>query len=167
MRLTCIDGNLFTTERICMPIDDTPNYTPDRPASSVSRRGLMKTAVGAGIAVAVVGTVGIAQASPSGKHTDELTGPVTGAALTSDAAMANGPVIVHVVDSAGTLEFFAGETRTQKSDRDLAGRIGRVASASPIVVHVLDGKGSLEVFSDGTRTQIHNQDLANRIVRAA
>jgi hypothetical protein len=154
-------------ERICMPIDDTP----EAPASSrydspsmVSRRGLMKTAVGAGIAIAVAGTVGVAHASgTTHTGTDELTGAAL--ASSSNATVAHQMVVAHVMDTHGNLELFSAAGRKQVRNADLAGRIAHSASGSPVVVHVLDGS-NLEVFSQDSRTQIRNQDLAHRILSA-
>jgi hypothetical protein len=136
----------------------------------VSRRTLVKTAVGAGVAVAIAGTVGIANAGTTASH--QSTGsPLTagGAALsTNSAAHVNGPVVVQVVNAhTGTLEVFSAGERKSVHDADLAARIGRVSSAGPVVVHVVDaGTGALDVFSNGSSRQISNADLANRIVQA-
>lgn len=98
-------------------------------ASAVSRRTLMKTAAGAGVAAAAVGIVGVAHASGAPKQA--ATATLAGAPLTvgeTAQATAAGPIVVHVTDvRAGTLEVFADDSRTQIHDVDLAARIARAA----------------------------------------
>ncbi|HEY2792131.1 MAG TPA: hypothetical protein VGJ28_07245 [Micromonosporaceae bacterium] len=95
------------------------------PAPSVSRRTLVKTAAGAGVAAATVGIVGAAHAS--GKPADTEAAVLAGAPLTAGSS-ANGPVVVHVLDAAaGKLEIFTNGDRTEVTNADLANRILRVA----------------------------------------
>jgi hypothetical protein len=98
-------------------------------ASAVSRRTLMKTAAGAGVAAAAVGIVGVAHASGTAKTAEAA--PLAGAPLAGAAmpvADTNGPIVVHVTDvSAGTVEVFAGDSRTEIHDVDLAARIAHAA----------------------------------------
>lgn len=161
-----------------MLLDGTEHDPPDptrAESSGVSRRTLVKTAAGAGVAIAVAGTVGIGHASTGAPRqaaanslgANSLAG---GTALTGGtAANLAGPVVVHVIDAAaGKLEMFTNDTRTEIRDVDLATRISRVAGGRTVVVHVLDANaGTLDTFTSGTRTQIQDRDLANRIVRAA
>ena len=88
-----------------------------RPVSrSVSRRTLMKTGAGVGVAAAVA-TAGVAFAGPT--H-----GTATGAKPTG----ADGAVVVHVLDaSKGTAEIFTSSARKQIKDRELVARIVRAA----------------------------------------
>ncbi len=151
-----------------MPIDDTPEQSPvpsryDSP-STVSRRGLMKISVGAGVAIAIAGTVGIAHAGgTSHAATDELTGAALGSS--SNATVAHQMVVAHVMDSHGNVELFTAAGRKQVRNADLASRITHSAKGSPNVVHVLDNS-NLEVFSQDSRTQVSNKDLAHRILSA-
>ena len=111
----------------------TPGPTQPNPASfAVSRRTLVKTAAGAGIAAAAVGMVGVAHAStPSQKNAAAgaplaTTGRSTATARQTAAA---GPVVVHVTDFAhGTIEVFTDGIRTQMTDVDLANRIASAAA---------------------------------------
>lgn len=104
-----------------MSIDESQEpYAPEAEAeqtSSVSRRTLMKTAAGVGVAAAAVGFVGVASTSPS---EPDVTAP--------DASAVNGPIVVHLSDlKAGTVEIFTGSDSTQITDHDLAARIARAA----------------------------------------
>jgi hypothetical protein len=151
-----------------MPIDDIEPESP----THVSRRTLMKTAVGAGVAVAVTGTIGIAHADTGTRWQPAAGAPLSvgGRAAAAPVSMqAHGAVVAHVANAkAGAVELFTDGACTQLHDTDLAGRIATVGSGSPVVVHVLDASaGTLEVFSDGSRVQIRNADLAHRIVTAA
>lgn len=108
-------------------IDDETTRLPDAGdrISAVSRRTLMKTAAGVGVAAAAVGVVGVAQAAstPDAAHTSDASA-VTGSA----SASAAGPVVVHVTDFGnGTIEVFNGWSRKQITDRDLAARIALAA----------------------------------------
>jgi hypothetical protein len=86
--------------------------------STVSRRTLMRTAAGAGVAAGAIGIVGAAGASS----------PEHAAGSSPDASTAAGPIVVHVTDvRRGTLEVFAGDSRSQVHDVDLAARIARAA----------------------------------------
>jgi hypothetical protein len=108
-------------------IDDQTTRLPDveTPGTSVSRRTLMKSAAGVGVAAAAIGVVGVAIGTA---HSGAIESEVDdGAAATLAGANA---VIVHVTDFAsGRLEVFNGFTRTQITDRDLAARIARAAKA--------------------------------------
>jgi hypothetical protein len=123
-------------ERTFMSIDDTSvaDAAPAAEArSAVSRRTLMKTAAGAGIAAATVGIVGVAHASGASKPS---AGALAGAApLTvgghagNTAAAAKAPLVVHVTDLAkGQLDVFTNGNRTTIHDSDLANRIAHAAS---------------------------------------
>jgi hypothetical protein len=93
-----------------------------RPVSrSVSRRTLMKTGAGVGVAAAVA-TAGVAFAGPT--H-----GTATGAKPTgAGGSSADGAVVVHVLDaSKGTAEIFTSSARKQIKDRELVARIVRAA----------------------------------------
>jgi hypothetical protein len=107
--------------------DDETTKLPDVdvPTSSVSRRTLMKTAAGVGVAAAAVGVVGVASAAstPESAHSDQSS-------QGSTTASASGPVVLHITDfHAGTIEVFNGWSRTQITDPDLASRIARAARA--------------------------------------
>jgi hypothetical protein len=94
---------------------------------SVSRRTLVKTAAGAGVAAAAVGMVGAAHAA--GKPASVESADLAGAPLAAGSSAANGPVVVHVLDAAaGTLEIFTNGARTQVTDADLANRIVRASN---------------------------------------
>ncbi len=88
---------------------------------NVSRRTLMKTGAGVGIAAAV-GTAGVAFAGPT-QRTE------TGAKPTgSGGSGADGTLVVHILDpSKGTVEIFTNSTRKQIKDHDLVARIVRAA----------------------------------------
>src|SRR5262245_29007702 len=93
-------------------------HTPE--ASTVSRRTLMKTAAGAGVAAGAVGIVGVASAGSP----DHSVAASVHAVSTSVA----GPIVVHVIDvHRGDLEVFVGDVRNQVHDADLAARIARAA----------------------------------------
>jgi hypothetical protein len=139
----------------------------ERPETVVSRRTLIKTAAGAGIAVAVAGTVGIANAGDTTRH-DVSGSPLTTNPTASNAMSAStgGPVVVHVT-SAGQLEIYTDGARTEIHDADLASRVSAAAKSSPAVIHVIDpAAGTLEVFGHDSRTQIRDTDLARRIIHA-
>jgi len=151
-----------------------PINGPDYDSSAISRRTLIKTAAGAGIAIAVAGTVGVANAGATDHGHAAADAVAAGAPLTAgEATHVSGAVVVHVVDPhAGTLEKFADGTRTQVHDADLTSRIGHLAADGPVVVHVLNagtgtGTGTVDVFSKGAHSQIRNHDLAARIIRTA
>jgi hypothetical protein len=98
-----------------------PGRHAQKVVSRVSRRTLMKTGAGVGIAAAV-GYAGVAFAGPpSGSAADaKPTGTGRGAV--------DGPLVVHVIDaSAGTVEVFTGSARKQIKDHDLVARIARAA----------------------------------------
>ena len=93
-----------------------------RPAGrSVSRRTLMKTGAGVGIAAAV-GTAGVAFGGPAQRT-------ATGAKPTgAGGSSSDGAVVVHILDaSTGTAEIFTSSARRQIKDRDLVARIVRAA----------------------------------------
>jgi hypothetical protein len=111
---------------------DSGTVPAHQPASfAISRRTLVKSAAGAGVAAAAVGMVGVAHAA--GKPTAE-SASTAGAPLAfanSSKAKAAGPVVVHVTDFAhGTIEIFTSGVRTQVTDVDLANRIARAATAN-------------------------------------
>jgi hypothetical protein len=100
----------------------TVSNVQGRPASRrVSRRTLMKTGAGVGIAAAV-GTAGVAFAGPTQQT-------ATGAKPTgADGHSTDGTVVVHILDaSKGTAEVFTSSARKQIKDRDLVARIVRAA----------------------------------------
>jgi len=117
-----------------MSIDETSveEITPATEApSSVSRRTLMKTAAGAGVAAATIGVVGVANASgtPRQPSASSLAGgaPLAGPA-DARTAPAAAPLVVHVTDLAkGTLDVFTNGKRSQIHDTDLAHRIVHAA----------------------------------------
>jgi len=93
-----------------------------RPASRrVSRRTLMKTGAGVGVAAAV-GTAGVAFAGPTQRTASDAKPTHTGGSNT------DGTVVVHILDaSKGTAEIFTSSTKKQIKDRDLVARIVRAA----------------------------------------
>jgi len=95
-----------------------------RPASrSVSRRTLMKTGAGVGVAAAVA-TAGVAFAGPAQRTEIGAKPSDTGESST------DGAVVVHVIDaSKGTAEIFTSSARKQIKDHDLVARIVRAARA--------------------------------------
>ena len=95
-------------------------------ASTVSRRTLMKTAVGAGVAVGAVGIVGISQASGTPKQTTADSATLSGASITAGEHNLAGPIVVHVTDvQSGAVDVFADNSRIEIHDVDLAARIAR------------------------------------------
>ncbi len=117
-----------------MSIDDTSvaTGTADVPApavhTSVNRRTLMKTAAGAGVAVAAVGLVGVAHAGGTPQST-AAGAPLSGAPLAASIGSAAAPLVVHVSDLAtGTLEIFTNGMRTEVRDIELAQRIAHAAN---------------------------------------
>lgn len=95
---------------------------PGRPASKrVSRRTLMKTGAGVGVAAAV-GTAGVAFAGPTQRSATDAK-PTGGGGSNTD-----GPLVVHILDaSKGTAEIFTNSAKKQIKDRDLVARIVHAA----------------------------------------
>ena len=92
----------------------------------VSRRTLITTAAGAGVAAATVGIVGVAAASST--HRPATSGAPGLTSADAAGATVTGPIMVHLVDQAkGTVEVFTPTTHTQVTDHDLATRIARAA----------------------------------------
>ena len=88
----------------------------------VSRRTLMKTGAGVGIAAAA-GTAGVAFAGTSSAAAD--TKPTSA----GKGAIA-GPLVVHVIDaSAGTADVFTSSATKRIKDHDLVARITRAAQS--------------------------------------
>jgi hypothetical protein len=93
-----------------------PNSPDISSPSPVSRRRLLATAGGIGVAAATVGIVGATSVHPT-----------NGAANTVNL---DGPIVVHLADlSSGTLDIFAGTKHVQVRDTDLATRLARAATA--------------------------------------
>ena len=92
----------------------------DHVLPAVSRRTLVKTAAGAGVAAATVGAISAVgavstAAAASSPHPAEATARHSGVPS---------PIVVHVRDlSTGTLEIFTDGGRSQVTDIDLAIRI--------------------------------------------
>jgi hypothetical protein len=87
----------------------------------------MKTAVGAGAAVAAVGIVGVSHASGTQKQTPADGAALSGASITAGEHNLAGPIVVHVTDvKGGTIDVFADNSRTEVHDVDLAARIARI-----------------------------------------
>jgi hypothetical protein len=98
---------------------------------AVSRRTLVKTAAGAGVAAAAVGFVGVAHAAGGPAASDATAAGAPLALSEANATAANGPVVVHVTDFArGTIEIFTNGVRTQTTDVDLVNRIARATNSS-------------------------------------
>lgn len=94
--------------------------------STVSRRTLMKTAVGAGVAVGAVGIVGVSQASGTPNQTTADRPGLSGASIAAGEHDHPGPFVVHVTDvKSGSIDVFADNFRTEIHDPDLAARIAR------------------------------------------
>jgi hypothetical protein len=94
--------------------------------STVSRRTLMKTAVGAGVAVGAVGIVGVSHASGTANQTTADQRGLSGASIAAGEHNHAGPIVVHVTDvKGGTIDVFADNFRTEIHDPDLAARIAR------------------------------------------
>lgn len=92
-----------------------------------SRRRLLVTAGGLGLAAATGGVVA-AVAARSGGDAD-ATNRAT--ADSSAVRQLDGPVVVHLADLAtGTMDVFAGTTHIQVRDPELAARLARAATAS-------------------------------------
>ena len=109
-----------------MSVTDSQDQGP----SEVSRRTLIKASAGAGVAVAVVGGAGVAAAAVTDHAEGDGYGKTGDRAATAhtDHPQVTGALVAYVTDlSAGTVEVFSNDARTQVTDRDLAARIARAA----------------------------------------
>jgi hypothetical protein len=100
---------------------------PVSATSSVSRRRLLATAGGVGVAAAAVGIAGVASAQ-TGEDAAGAADANDSVGVAAAAAEHDGPVVVHVADLAsGTLDVFTGTKHIQIRDKDLATRLLRAA----------------------------------------
>jgi hypothetical protein len=85
----------------------------------VSRRSLLQSAAGAGLAATAVATLGAAAVTSTAVTSPAVTG----------SASATTPLVVHVRDiKSGDIEVFSGTTQTRVRDRALAARIAQAIS---------------------------------------
>jgi predicted nicotinamide N-methyase len=92
--------------------------TPD-----LSRRSLLQSAAGAGLAVTAAATLGVA--ANAATHTNAANA----ASATPDNAAADRSLVVHVRDiKTGDIEVFSGTNQTRVRDRALAARIAKAIS---------------------------------------
>jgi hypothetical protein len=120
--------------------EETPE-TGGRPAGQhapVSRRAMLRTAAGAGAAGLVAGGAfaalpAAAAARPSRSQPSADRASRSAASTTHDAAVppdreADGPLVVYVRDArTGEMDVFAGTTRTQLRDPELAAQLARAS----------------------------------------
>jgi hypothetical protein len=110
------------------PDGDTP---PRAPQSDLSRRSVLRTAAGAGVAglaaSAIIGAAGPAFAATAGNahraggrpRSDDAAGASGGQHASSD-------LVVHVRDAgAGEMDVFTGTSQVRLRDKDLAARLIR------------------------------------------
>jgi hypothetical protein len=99
-----------------------PEQPAGRPRPDLSRRSVMRGAVGLAGAGLAAGAITGAIAAPAAAAAARPTRPAGG-----DASLA-GPVIVHVRDvRSGEMDVFAGTSHTRLTDPGLAARIVRGA----------------------------------------
>jgi nitrous oxide reductase len=95
---------------------------------SLSRRSVLRTAAGAGLAGLAVSTVGGAVLATPGAQAASATGTARPAAERgANAATEDGaaePVVVHLRDArSGEMDVFAGTSQARLRDPDLAARL--------------------------------------------
>jgi hypothetical protein len=96
----------------------------DTSAQALSRRSLLQSAAGAGLAATAVATLGTALSSTAASGTAASSTAVSNAAATATA-----PLVVHVRDiTTGDIEVFSGTSQTRVRDRALATRIAQAIS---------------------------------------
>jgi nitrous oxide reductase len=96
----------------------------DTTAPALSRRSVLQTAAGAGLAATAVTALGAATASVANASAAD-----TSAATAPSAATPAGPLVVHVRDiKSGDIEVFSGTEQTRVRDRALAARIAQAIS---------------------------------------
>ena len=119
-RLPRLEGNCLMSSQI------HPDQSADGSAEGVknpgpSRRSVLYGAAGlagAGLAATAIGTLAPAAAASAAAAPRAHTGRAAGAASPAE------PVIVHVRDlRSGEMDVFAGESKTQLRDPDLAARL--------------------------------------------
>jgi predicted nicotinamide N-methyase len=94
--------------------------TPD-----LSRRSLLQSAAGAGLAVTAAATLGVAATAAT-----HVNAPSAASATPDNAAAsADKSLVVHVRDiKTGDIEVFSGTNQTRVRDRALAARIAKAIS---------------------------------------
>jgi hypothetical protein len=101
---------------------------PVSATSSVSRRRLLASAGGVGVAAAAAGIAGVASAQTGEDAAAGAADANDSVGVAAVAAEHDGPVVVHVADLAsGTLDVFTGTKHIQIRDKDLATRLSRAA----------------------------------------
>jgi hypothetical protein len=102
----------------------------DTTTPGLSRRSVLQSAAGAGLAITAVTAIGAATATVA--NASDANASVTSAsdASTSSAASsAATPLVVHVRDvKTGDIEVFSGTSQTRVRDRALAARIAQAIS---------------------------------------
>jgi hypothetical protein len=87
----------------------------------MSRRSVLQSAAGAGLAVTAVTALGVAATAATTATANAATAPSAGS-----GTAANSPLVVHVRDlKTGDIEVFSGTTQTRVRDRALAARIAQ------------------------------------------
>jgi uncharacterized membrane protein YbhN (UPF0104 family) len=98
----------------------------DDTSPDLSRRSLLQSAAGAGLAATAVTALGVAATSVTAASASAAT-PAGTSTGTSTAATA--PLVVHVRDvKSGDIEVFSGTSQTRVRDRALAARIAQAIS---------------------------------------
>jgi nitrous oxide reductase len=96
----------------------------DSTPPELSRRSLLQSAAGAGLAVTAVTALGAAVGTGIGTSTGHVAD-----ATASSHVTAAGPLVVHVRDiKTGDIEVFSGTSQTRVRDRALAARIAQAIS---------------------------------------
>ena len=104
----------------------------------VSRRAMLRTAAGASAAGLVAGgafaalpaaaAARPARSGPSGDRTGRAAASTTQDAAAYQGREDDGPLVIHVRDArTGEMDIFAGTTRTQLRDPELAARLARAS----------------------------------------
>jgi hypothetical protein len=120
--------------------EETPE-TRGRPAGQrapVSRRAMLRTAAGASAASLVAGgafaalpaaaAVRPSRSEPSADRTGHCAASTPQDPAAHPGGEADGPLVIHVRDvRTGEMDIFAGTTRTQLRDPDLAARLARAS----------------------------------------
>jgi hypothetical protein len=103
----------------------------DTTTPALSRRSLLQSAAGAGLAVTAVAALGTAASTAAASTAENSTAATSTAASTenSTATSATAPLVVHVRDlKTGDIEVFSGTSQTRVRDRALANRIAQAIS---------------------------------------
>jgi predicted nicotinamide N-methyase len=109
------------------PHQDTTHHDSTTPA--LSRRSVLQTAAGAGLAATAVTALGAATASVANASAANASAAGTSTSAGTTSATTAGPLVVHVRDiKSGDIEVFSGTEQTRVRDRALAARIAQAIS---------------------------------------